>query len=174
MLFPRAPCGSHTRWHCAWTHPQQERRALRELGNQAIAAYLPLHLDRRTRQLSALFPRYLFVRFDADRDPWGAIRSTRGVAGLIYHGLGQPAALPAGIIEDLIGRTSGRGVVDDPGDPDLTSAIAAGASVTLRGGPLAGLHGICQHGSGQRVRLLLEILGRSVEVKAARSGVEPV
>ena len=172
--FPFEPCGSHTRWHCAWSHAQQEQRALRELANQGITAYLPLHCDRRTREVSVLFARYLFVRFDAACDAWGAIRSTRGIAGLICHGIGQPTPLPDGIVEGLIARTSARGVVDDPGDPDLTSPIAAGSTVTLNAGPFAGLSGICQQSRGERVRLLLEILGRSVPVDADRCEVEPI
>ena len=110
-----APLSSGSRWHCAWTHEDAETIAARHLANQAFQTYLPLHVERRS-MIVPLFPGYLFVSFDPDVDPWGKIRSTRGVGGLIRHGTIRPTAIPPGVIEDLMARTSPRGVVDDPGD----------------------------------------------------------
>jgi len=104
-------CGS--RWHCVRTHPQAEHWALDELLRQGWRAYLPLHLEQR--RIVPLFSRYAFVAFDPLQDAWGAIRHTRGVADLLCHDIGQPTAIPPGIVEDLIARTSPRRVVDDPG-----------------------------------------------------------
>ena len=105
------PCGS--RWHCVRTHAQAEHWALDELTRQRWLAYLPLHLDNR--RIVPLFSRYLFVAFAPLQDAWGAIRHTRGVAELLCHDIGQPSAVPPGVVEDLIARTSPRRIVDDPG-----------------------------------------------------------
>jgi transcriptional antiterminator RfaH len=158
------------RWYCAWTHPQEEHRAALELGKQGFGIYLPLHLDRQTRRVEVMFRRYLFVRFDAAADPWGAIRSTPGVVGLICHTIGHPTPLPPGIVEGLVSHTSDRGVVDDPGD--ARAAIAPGSQARLLDGPLADLSGICQWSDDKRVRLLLSLLGREVVVTVSRTAVE--
>jgi hypothetical protein len=67
------PSGSRAgaRWFCAWTHPRDERRAHLALSQQGFDAYLPLRMDPRTKSIGSLFPGYLFIRFDADRDAWG-------------------------------------------------------------------------------------------------------
>ena len=125
-----APMSSGSRWHCAWTHEDAETIAARHLANQAFQTYLPLHVERRS-VIVPLFPGYLFVRFDPDIDPWGKIRSTRGVGGLIRHGTIRPTAIQPGVIEDLMARTSHRGVVDDMGDAPPVG-LAGGAKASWR------------------------------------------
>ncbi len=114
-------CGSRggRRWHCAWTHPHDEHRALHAITATGFEAYLPLHLERDTwrhTKIVPLFARYCFVAFDPDRDPWGAIASCRGVGGLIRHAPDRPTPLPDLAIAELLARTSARGVVDDIGN----------------------------------------------------------
>lgn len=121
-------CGS--RWFCAWVHEDEEHRAVQHLNRQAFQTYLPLHVERRSILLP-LFPGYLFIRFDPDVDQWGKIRSTRGVGGLIRHGTTRPTAIQPGVIEDLIARTSPRGVVDDMGDAPPVG-LAGGGRQTWR------------------------------------------
>lgn len=173
------PSGSRrdARWYCAWIRPQDEGRALKELTRQDFGVYLPLHVDPRTRRIGPLFPGYLFVRFDVQRDAWGVIRSTRGVGGLICSVAGRPFPLPEAVIEDFIARTSARGVVDDPGPgplPDYVTPIPSGTRVLLASGAMIGLAGICTWSDSKRVTLLMEILGRGVRVTIPRSRVEPV
>jgi transcription antitermination factor NusG len=164
--------GSRTgaRWHCAWTHFREERRAVLELRRRDFETYLPLRLDRQTRCAEVLFRGYVFLCFDPHQDPWGAIRSTPGVGGLICQAAGHPTPLPPGIVEHLVSRTSRRGVVDDPGD--APRALAVGTAVGLVTGPMAGLRGICQWSDEARVRLLLSLLGREVSVTVSRAAVE--
>ena len=125
--FSPMSCGS--RWFCAWVHEDEEHRAVQHLNRQAFQTYLPLLLERR--QIIPLFPGYLFIRFDPDVDQWGKIRSTRGVGGLIRHGTIRPTAIQPGVIEDLIARTSPRGVVDDMGDAPPVG-LAGGAKASWR------------------------------------------
>jgi transcription antitermination factor NusG len=114
-------CGSRggRRWFCVWTHPQDEHRALHSIAGAGFEVYLPLHLERdryRHQRVVPLFPRYLFPRFDAQQDAWGAIAHCRGVGGLIRQAAEHPVALPDAVIDELLARTSARGIVDDPGD----------------------------------------------------------
>lgn len=122
-----APLSCGSRWFCAWVHEDEEQRATQHLNRQDFQTYLPLHVERRS-VIVPLFPGYLFVAFNPAADPWGKIRSTRGVGGLIQHGVGKPTPLPVGEIETLIARTSPRGVVDDPGERPVSLAGGAKAS----------------------------------------------
>ena len=146
------PCGS--RWFCVVTLPHQEHRAARELGNQGYATFLPLHLACHGMHHTAvvpLFPGYTFTAFDPAVAAWGAIRSTRGVLALIRHAPDRPTPLPSGVVENLIERTSPRGIVDDPGDIAPHSTPHASQPPEWQN--------ITSLGSSARVRLLCRLFG---------------
>ena len=66
---------------------------------------------RHARQLrtvqAPLFPRYLFVILDLERDRWLSVRSTVGVSRLFTTQDGRPIPVPGGIVESLIERSDG-------------------------------------------------------------------
>ena len=156
--FPALSAG--VRWHCAWTCQQRENIAAQSIRNAGFASYLPLHyqpgLLSRWR-IVPLFPRYCFVAFDPDRDPWGKIADCRGVCGLIRHGYDLPTPVPDHAIDELLARTSARGVVDDPGERSWEGPGAGYSPVWL---PMVGLD------AGSRVRLLTRLFGASVTKRA--------
>jgi transcriptional antiterminator RfaH len=164
---PGVSCGLHggSRWYCAWTLQQRERRAADLIRDAGFESYLPMHVERTAcwhKLIVPLFPRYVFVRFDRDRDPWGKIIAVRAVCGLIQHGLGLPTPLPDIAILDLQARTSVRGVVDDPGERAWKSV---GDDYSPIWAPMAGLD------AGARSRLLVRLFGlaamRRIEENAA-------
>jgi transcriptional antiterminator RfaH len=151
-------CGSRggKRWFCVWCHPGEERKALHSIARAGFEAYLPLHVERdihRHSRIVPLFPRYCFVRFDAAIDAWGAIRSCRGVGDLIRHEPGSPTPLPDSAIDELLERTSRRGIVDDPGDA---------SRVALAGGRKQLWQGITALSAEDRSRLLVRLFGEGV------------
>ncbi len=79
----RALAGNE-RWFLAHTQPKSELKAGLHLGAQGFRTYLPQieKTVRHARQLrtvqAPLFPRYLFVILDLDRDRWLSVRSTVG------------------------------------------------------------------------------------------------
>jgi transcription antitermination factor NusG len=67
---------------------------------------------RRTRcVLRPLFPRYLFVALDPDRDPWRAVRGTIGVSALVMAGE-RPCPVPEGVVEAFAATADGEGGFD--------------------------------------------------------------
>jgi hypothetical protein len=162
LATPAVSCGSRPgrRWYCAWTHPHDEHRAFQSIAGLGCEAYLPLHFERDRhwhKRISPLFPRYVFVRFDA-HDPWGRILHCRGVGGLIRHEPDRPTPLPDAAILELLARTSSRGVVDDPGDARPLEA-PGGAKRLWRGiGALS---------PEDRCRLLLRLFGEGVRIDQA-------
>jgi len=158
-------CGSRpgSRWYVAWTHPGGEFRAELHLVELGFTVYLPLHLDRRFQReighghIGPMFPSYLFLLFDAASDQWRRIYRVRGIAGLIGETTARPTPLDAGVIEELIGRTSPRRIVDDPG----SAAFPDPSAPKKHWQSLSGLSGRA------RGELLMRMFGREVVAEAA-------
>jgi transcription antitermination factor NusG len=150
-MHQTVPC---SRWHCAWTHPNQETRAEWSLMELGFRAFLPLHIERGPgpnahQQVAPLFRGYLFVCWNPATDQWRRIYRARGIAGIIGSSTAHPAPFAEGVIEELLARTSGRRIVDDDLDP-APPAIAA---------PRQHWQDITQLSAKARGELLLRLFG---------------
>jgi transcriptional antiterminator RfaH len=151
-------------WYVVHTKPRAEETALAHLRRQAFEAFLPRFLKKRrhARRIdmapSPLFPGYLFVALDSERSLWRSIRGTIGVNGLICHG-DQPAPVPDGIVEEIIGRQDPNGFVQ----LRAKQAFEKGQTVEIAAGPFAETRGLFEGmDSRERVIVLLSLLGREV------------
>lgn len=161
------------RWYVVHTRAGAERLAQGHLERQGFETYMPCYLKtrrhaRRTSQIPApLFPRYLFVRFDAGNAPWRSINGTHGVSHLVCMG-NRPSAVPPGVVAEIRAREGADGFVD------VTEPLGfeAGEVVQVTNGPLAQQTGIF-HGrdDNQRVIVLLSMLGREMKVALDREAV---
>lgn len=155
------------RWYVVQTHARAEQRAVWHLRNQGFGAYLPQYLRRRrharrTEWVRApLFPGYLFVAMDIARMRWRAVASTIGVCRLVSDGR-SPTPAPPGVVEEIRAREDGDGLIR----MDRQRPFKRGEMVQITSGALADRAGLfeCQV-EEDRVILLLELLGRQVEVK---------
>src|SRR5437773_1823532 len=92
------------KWFLAHTAPKSEVRAQFHLGVQGFITFLPSFFKtaRHARKMKVvrapLFPGYVFVGLDLNRDRWLSIRSTVGVCSLVM-GDGRPLSAPPGIVE---------------------------------------------------------------------------
>jgi transcriptional antiterminator RfaH len=155
------------RWFVVRTHPHAEFKALANILRQGFDVYLPRYLKRRRHARktdivqSPLFPRYLFVEMDPENTRWTALNSTIGVSELICQN-GQPAEIPADVINEIRGREDERGYVTALNQNHLKP----GDRVRITEGALADRFGIFEAPSDdQRVFLLLDLLGRQVRTK---------
>jgi len=172
--FPVGPraLAPNERWFLVHTLPKSERKAEFHLGVQGFRCYLPQirKTVRHARQLKTvsapLFPRYLFLILNVERDRWLSVRSTIGVASLVTCG-GKPAPVPAGVIESLIGRSDGDLI-------QLDDSLVPGQSVRILAGPFADFVGTLERLDGAgRVRVLLEMMGTAVPVSINRMALSP-
>lgn len=138
-------------WFCVHTRPQQERRAMIELTKQYFRSYLPI-IDSKP-----MFPRYIFVEFDKDADPWGLIRSTRGCIDLLKNGF-SPIPIRKSIMDAIMAYEP----PPEPVQPDQT--FIKDQRVRITNGILAGYEGLFEGTDKQRVQAFLTILGKRVSV----------
>ncbi len=163
-----------TAWHVVHCLAREEQRAFANLRQQGFEPYLPVYEARRAHARKVelvrrpLFPRYLFVRFDASTVQWRTINGTFGVHHLICSG-DRPIPVSSSVIEAIRSREDDRGVVTlDPASP-----FVAGQAVRIRYGALSDHVGLFQLMlDWHRVVLLLQLLGRSLSVSVPFDVVE--
>jgi transcriptional antiterminator RfaH len=154
------------RWYVVQTHPHAEVKASANLSRQGYGVFLPRYLKRRRHArrvetvAAPLFPRYMFVALDRSVQQWRCIHSTFGVTRLICVG-DEPAAVPIGVVEGLQQRQDESGFVQ----LSLPPRFAAGDTVRVLDGIFTTCLGLYEKMTdGQRVAVLLNLLGRKVRV----------
>jgi transcriptional antiterminator RfaH len=162
-----------THWYAVHTQPGAEHKAAAHLVRQGFETYLPAYRKerrhaRRVEQVDApLFPRYLFVAIDLERDRWRAVLSTLGVRQLVSFG-DRPAQVPAEVIAGIRSRENAEGLVV----LDRPQPFRPGEAVRITEGPMADLSALFQGiTDDHRVLLLLDLLGRQVRVKVPAAAV---
>jgi transcriptional antiterminator RfaH len=160
------------RWYAVQTIARRESGAEIQLEAQGFRVFLPRELKsvrhaRKFRTVHApLFPGYLFVSLDLQRDRWRSINGTRGVACLVMAE-NAPAPVPCGVVEALIS------CIDDKGLCRRDRALVEGQNVRVTFGPLAQAVGLLIGlDAKDRVRVLLEILGGRVVTTIERCALE--
>ena len=162
-------------WFCLRTQPKHEHVAATALRRQVgIACFSPrLRFRRATRRgavwfVEAMFPGYLFAEFVYSRQ-CRQVEYSSGVQGVVRFG-DQIATLEENTISNLRQTADEDEVVTF--DPDLQ----IGQPVRIAEGPLQGLEALVTHllPAKERIRVLLEFLGRSVEAEVSAPKVLPV
>lgn len=157
-------------WYLIYTKVWGEKSARFNLERQGYEVYLPLlqqrirAADRVTERVTALFPRYLFLRLAEGRQPLGPVSSTVGVTKVVRFG-SQFTLVPDDVVEGLRARAdAGTGLHRMNEAP-----LSPGSRVRISAGTFDGLEGIFDRSEGgERVLVLLELLGRQVSVRVPR------
>jgi len=162
-----------SRWYVVHAQPNREALAEAQLRQQGFGAFLPRQLKtirhaRKLRTVNApIFPRYLFVGLDLDRDRWRSVNGTAGVSRLVMAA-DRPVPLPRGIVETLIRSTDDKGLVH-------YEDLKPGQAVRLIAGPFARSLGVLARLDGAgRVEVLMKILNGEVRLNLHRDWLEPL
>ena len=160
-------------WHVVQTRPRSENKAAAHLQRQGFDVYLPQYLRRRSHARKVdfvptpLFPQYLFVAIDFLSQRWRAVNSTVGVTRLICHGE-LPVELPRHVVESLQGRHDAQGFVRQQ-----RNFLRSGQKIRIRDGAFSDFLGLFESmNDGERVAVLLDLLGRKVRVVLSADVVE--
>lgn len=158
--------GGKAAWFCLKSQPKHEHIAaahLRQTG--AAEVFLPrVRFKRATRQgrawvTEALFPGYLFARFD-----WQAslrlVRHSRGVSGVVHFGERWPV-IPDEVIREL------QQAIGDADLRVLPSEFSPGDEVKLVDGAMSGLRAVVTRlvPARERVAVLMDFLGRQTTIE---------
>ena len=159
-------------WYVVQTLVKDELRAREHLQRQEFDVFLPMFgkvvVQRSARKvsLSALFPGYLFVQFDPTITAWRAINGTRGVQRLLCTG-DTPSAIHESIIQSIQGRLDKFGVMLQNGFEQWKHLIDQ--KMRIIDGTFKDQIGTCVWADGERVKILLAILGRNVVIALPQS-----
>jgi transcription antitermination factor NusG len=156
--------GEGERWFVAQTLSHREQLAHFHIGTQGFRSFLPrfhktIRHARTLREVIApVFPGYIFVVLNPERDRWRSINGTFGVARLVsaHH---RPTPVPTGVVEALLAS------VDESGLLRFDRGLKPGQSVRVVAGPFAQVLGVLQRLDAKgRVQVLLNIMGRQSAV----------
>ena len=146
-------------WYVAQTLHHREKVAERHLREQGFRSFFPRfrrtarHARKLREVVAPVFPGYIFVTFDTERDRWHSIHGTIGVCRLLTT-LKRPVPVPADVVQALIGA------IDVSGCVVLGANLRVGQAVRVVAGPFVGGLGVLERLDGKgRVRVLLNIMG---------------
>lgn len=147
-------------WYAVEAKPHKTPLVIANLEHQGISHYQPrLEVPARRRaRVVPLFPGYLFARLESVRDSV-RVRYTPGVRRLVGGG-DRPMPISDEVVDFIRAREGEDGVIHPSGLFDFEPNQRA----RVRGGALDGLEVLFQNylPDGQRVEVLLELLGRQV------------
>jgi transcriptional antiterminator RfaH len=159
-------------WYALYTKPRKERQVHALLQDRGIETYLPTvrrKVRRRDRPDRVVyFPCYVFARLDFKETPHSSIAWMPGVRRIVAFG-DQPAVVADEIVDLIRGRLSD---VEEVGYGKLRK----GDRVRIRTGPLRDLEAIFDRplSSRDRVRVLLNVMGRMTPTEIDYSDISPI
>jgi len=161
-------------WYAVHTKPLKESEVEALLIKQGIEVFLPKvrsTTPRRRRPDAPFFPRYLFLRVDLERVAVSTIHWLPGVHRIVAFG-GRPAVVPEDVIVAIRERLH---EVEAAGGLAIWN-LRQGERVRVSSGPFRDVEGLFDRTvrAGERVRLLLMLLGRVCTVEVGIEDVEPV
>ena len=155
-------------WYCAGFARNAESLAIQNLEHQNYRVFCPRflkivsHARKKTQKLAALFPGYLFIQLELERQRWRPIDGTLGVTRIIKTA-GRPARVDQSFVEKLLS------VADPSGRVAFEEPLNVGDDVRVVGGPMDDqVASLCRMVDADRVVLLMSMLGRTVEVTMPR------
>ena len=169
-----APGCSKDYWFCLRAKPKREHIAaayLRQNPNTEVFCPMVRFRKSTTRGpvwfLEAMFPGYLFARFDYLR-LHRTVRHGRGISGFVQFG-SRFGLLPDRLIEELKARVGKDELVE------ISQQFTPGQNVEISQGPFRGLGAVVTRyiAAKDRVEMLLEWMGRSLRVEADAINLAP-
>ena len=184
-------------WYVVQTHAGREQLVARAIENIGFNTFLPvyqrkIHIGRQSELVDRpLFPMYLFASFEAQGASWGRILHTRGVMTILgvnrrpgrpgaflarnsaheTFAVTKPVPVPEKVVNALLqsaAANGGRIPLQKSPDNEELEPLKCGQAVLVTDGPFAGMEGIVSWDQKERVRVLLDILGRSTPVMVDR------
>jgi transcriptional antiterminator RfaH len=161
-------------WYIIYTKPRKEEDVRSYLTDKGLEVFSPLMESfapkngRMNRELIALFPCYLFGRFELDSS-YSLVRWARGVKKVLGFG-GYPTPVSESVVQLIRERVDVDGVVRK------SHSFAPNDVIRIKTGPLKDLVGIFDRwvSEAERVRILLNLIGYQPTIELHYSMLEKV
>jgi len=151
-------------WFLIYTKPHQEERAKENLENQGFETFLPMIAYKKIKQpklysLKPIFPRYLFTKFNVEKNNWAHIKSTRGVSHVIMFG-DKLTEVPNSVVDFLKTKVDDNNVIK----LKVTRPVfQKGDKLVINKGVFQGKEAKFLSMSGkERVRILLKLMNEII------------
>jgi len=158
-------------WYTLFTKPRREYQVSDALHEKGIETFVPtIYVRRRGRTVERpFFPRYMFARVDFDKVGVSQVQWTPGLTYIVGFG-GGPTPVPEPIIMHLRKR------LEEINSAGTFSILKRGDRVRITSGPLRDLEAVFEEhlSSKERVRILLDILGRVTRVEIDADAIERI
>ena len=170
---PERTCSQEGSWFVCQVNPREEKRAKFFLELKTFKVYLPMMEAQRAIGATRifvqrpLFPSYLFVRLNAEKEvPF--VRWTKGVRNLLPESL-HPVAVDDPVVESIQALGQRDGII-------RRQPLRRSDKVRILSGPFKELLGVFDEWSSDqgRVRILLSLVTYQARVELHHSLVEKV
>ena len=154
-------------WYVVKTKPQQEKRASLNLRNQNFNVISPF--IRKKRNSEPLFPSYIFVSFDINKNLWSKINNSYGVSKLLSLN-GIPKHLDNNFIHHL------KQMIDEDGFVKKSFFnLKTNMNVQINDGPFKGFFAnVIKKIGDERVKLMIDFFQRKTTITVKIDNVLPV
>ena len=163
----------NSKWYLVYTKAKEEKKAKENLENQGFEIFLPMisyeKMDlSKPDSLETMFPRYLFIKINTERDNWTHIKSTRGVSHLVVFGQ-KLAAVPHQVVAFLKARVDDNNIARHK---ITRQEYQQDDKLVIKEGILKGRGArFLSKNSKERVRILLRLLNQLVTAEIPASDV---
>ncbi|MFB9143117.1 transcription/translation regulatory transformer protein RfaH [Vibrio artabrorum] len=163
------------RWYLLYCKRGEQKRAQLHLENQGVECFYPKITVEKTvrgkkkQSEEALFPSYLFARFDYEQGPsFTTVRSTRGVADFIKFGAG-----PYEVQGDLVFELKEFEKCCSSEVKSCCTEFKSGQMVQIKGGQFTGVEAIFHEKDGEtRSIMLVKMIRQWVPVSVENEALQ--
>jgi transcriptional antiterminator RfaH len=160
-------------WYVLRTKPHKEHQVYGQLAANDVETYFPTitvtPVNPRASRIRPYFPNYMFVHVDLEAVRVSVMQWLPGAVGLVEFG-GIPSQVPDNFVHELRRHIAALEAMGG-----LTfGELKKGDVVKITSGPFAGYEAIfdVRLSGTERVRLLLDVLGRLVNTTVSVSDIE--
>jgi transcription antitermination factor NusG len=161
-------------WYVIQTKPKKELEAESYLSTKGVEIFNPLmetfalRNGGMNKELRALFPGYIFGKFDLEQN-YPLVRWARGVRKVLGFG-GYPTPISEEVVTTIKERTDAQGIMR------VKHHFEPNDVVRIKTGPLRDLLGVFERwlSDSERVRILLSLIGYQPVVEMHYSMIEKV
>lgn len=119
-------------------------------------------------------PAYLFLRFDRADDRWRGVYAVRGIRTVLGTSPERPSPIRDDAMAILLDRCNGQYVEAKHVDTALSKIVPIGSTVQITRGAFSGYEAEVSWSHGDRVKVIMSLLGAQREIKLNSHDVQMV